>query len=181
MSSVNQGTFSRHAAAPPIELVLAVAENGVIGRDNALPWRLPADLRRFKTLTLGRSILMGRKTYESIGRPLSQRQNIVLSQAQDLRLAGCDVVRSLPAALAIAAPDTPLMVIGGANLYAQTISVASRIHVTLVHREVPGDTYFHAWRDANFRETKRQMHAADAANEFAFSFITLERLRAPAL
>jgi dihydrofolate reductase len=181
MSSVISDTLSGHSAAPPIELVLAVSENGVIGRGNALPWRLPADLRRFKALTLGRSILMGRKTYESIGRPLPQRQNIVLSQTQGLRLAGCEVAGSVPEALAIAAPDTPLMVIGGANLYAQTISLARRMHLTLVHAQISGDTYFHAWRDADFRETVRAAHAADASNEFAFSTITLERWRAPAL
>jgi dihydrofolate reductase len=158
-----------------MELVVAVAENDVIGRRNQLPWRLPADLGRFKALTMGKPILMGRKTYESIGHALPGRTNLVLSRCAEFAPSDCTVVATLDAARN-AGGDSPLMVIGGAQVYRQCLPWASRIHLTLVHTRVEdGDTFFEGWRGAEWRESLRERHAADDKNSCAYSFITLER------
>jgi dihydrofolate reductase len=169
------------AAALSWELVVAVAENDVIGRDNALPWRLPADLRRFKAITLGKNVLMGRKTYESIGKPLPQRTNLVLSRSADFAPAGCIKVATLAETCRVVAGGagcgSEIMVIGGAEIFALCLPLARRIHLTLVHARIEGgDTHFSAWRGPEWRESGREFHAADAANSHAFSFITLERI-----
>lgn len=165
-----------HAA---VEFVVAVAENDVIGRANQLPWRLPADLRHFRTLTLGHHILMGRKTYESIGKALPGRTNWVLSRSADFAPADCKVVRTLQDAQAGAAGESSLMVIGGAEVYRLCLPQAVRIHLTLVHTEIAdGDTFFSAWRELEWTEVARERHEADEKNTYAYSFITLERGRA---
>jgi dihydrofolate reductase len=165
------------ATAADMELVVAVSEDDVIGRDNALPWRLPADLRRFKAITLGRGVLMGRKTFESIGRALPGRRNFVLTRGAQIAAPGCTVVSSLEAALEAArGGDSPLMVIGGAEIYRQCLPFARRIHLTLVHTRVAdGDTRFSDWRGREWRETAREFHEADEKNTPAYSFVTLER------
>jgi dihydrofolate reductase len=166
------------ALASALELVVAVAENGVIGRDNALPWRLSADLRRFKLLTLGKSILMGRKTYESIGKALPGRTNIVLTGSRDFNPPDCLVTHSLEDARHRVTGEPVLMVIGGAAVYRQCLSLARRIHLTRVHTRVAGgDTFFPEWVDADWSEVWRESHAADEKNEFAHSFVTLDRVR----
>jgi dihydrofolate reductase len=168
------GETAVHAAA--LELVVAVAENDVIGRNNQLPWRLPADLRRFKALTLGKSILMGRKTYESIGKALPGRTNLVLTRSAGFDPGDCTVVGTLDAARRAANAESSLMVIGGAEIYRQCVPFATRIHLTLVHTLVEGgDTFFAGWRDAEWRESSRERHEADDRNMFAYSFVTLER------
>jgi len=126
---------------PDVRLVAAMSRNRVIGRDNALPWRLPEDLRRFKQITLGHPVLMGRRTHESIGRALPGRENLVLTRDRGFAAPGCRVVHDLAAALA-AAGDRALMVIGGAQLYAQTLPIACVLHLTLVEADVAGDTLF---------------------------------------
>jgi len=159
-----------------MELVVAAAENDVIGRGNQLPWRLPADLRRFKALTLGKHVLMGRNTYESIGRALPGRTNLVLSRSLDFAPSGCTVVASLDAARRAAGADAALMVIGGAEIYRQCLPLASRIHLTLIHAQIEdGDTVFAGWRGAEWDESSRERHEADDKNAYAYSFITLER------
>jgi dihydrofolate reductase len=165
-----------------MELVVAVAENDVIGRDNGLPWRLPADLRRFKALTIGKTVLMGRKTYESIGKALPQRKNLVLSRSADFAPSDCAKVASLEeacrVATAVAGAGAPaeLMVIGGAMVFDLCLPLATRIYLTLVHTRIEGgDTLFSGWRGPEWRESSREFHAADAANSHDFSFITLER------
>ncbi len=169
----------RHGAAvhpAALELVVAVAENDVIGRGNKLPWRLPEDLRRFKALTLGKPILMGRKTYESIGKALPGRTNLVMTRSADFDAADCTVVGTLDAARSAANAGSALMVIGGADVYRQCLPFATRIHLTLVHARIEdGDTFFAGWRDAGWRESSRERHEADDKNDFAFSFITLDR------
>ena len=163
------------AGAATLELVVAVAENDVIGRGNQLPWRLPADLRHFKALTLGHPVLMGRKTYESIGKALVGRLNIVLSRSPEFSPGDCVVVRSLDDAR-VASGGATLMVIGGAEIYRQCLAVASRIHPTLVHAQIEdGDTIFTGWRGPEWLESSRERHAADDKNAYAYSFITLER------
>jgi dihydrofolate reductase len=159
-----------------MELIVAVSENDVIGRGNQMPWRLSQDLRRFKALTLGKPILMGRKTYESIGRALPGRTNLVLSRSPGFAPADCIVVATLDDARSAAGADSVLMVIGGAEIYRQCLPFASRIHLTLVHtRIVGGDTFFDGWRSAEWHESSRERHEADDTNTFAYSFITLDR------
>jgi dihydrofolate reductase len=162
-----------------MELVVAAAENDVIGRANQLPWRLSGDLRHFKALTVGRDILMGRKTYESIGKALPHRTNWVLSRSRDFAPADCKVVGSLQEAQSAAAWRSPLMVIGGAEIYRLCLPYARRIHLTLVHTRVEdGDTFFADWRAPEWRESSRERHASDDKNAYAYSFVTLERARA---
>jgi dihydrofolate reductase len=162
-----------------VELVVATAENNAIGRAGALPWHLPADLRHFKALTLGHDILMGRKTYESIGKALPGRTNWVLSRSPSFAPADCKTARTLAEAQSAAGSESPLMVIGGAEIYRLCLSSARRIHLTLVHTEIKdGDTFFADWRGPEWVESSRRRHEADANNAYAHSFITLERAEA---
>jgi dihydrofolate reductase len=166
------------AAAPAaaLELVVAVAENDVIGRGNRLPWHLPADLRHFKSLTLGKPVLMGRKTYESIGKALPGRMNLVLSRSAEFSPSDCVVVKTLDDARMAAGAEPALMVIGGAEIYRQCLPLASRIHLTLIHAQIEnGDTIFAGWRGGEWSASWQERHEADDRNAYAYSFITLER------
>jgi dihydrofolate reductase len=174
MNIASSGEAAGGAAA--LELVLAVAENDVIGRGNRLPWHLPADLRHFKSLTLGKPLLMGRKTYESIGKALPGRTNIVLSRSAEFSPSDCIVVKTLDEARIAAGTAGALMVIGGAEIYRQCLPLARRIHLTLVHAHIAdGDTVFAGWRGAEWDAASRERHEADDKNAFAYSFITLDR------
>jgi dihydrofolate reductase len=163
------------AGAAVFELVVAVSENDVIGRNNELPWHLPADLRHFKSLTFGKPVLMGRKTYQSIGKALPGRTNIVLSRSEDFSPGDCLVVKTLEDARIAAGAQSALMVIGGAEIFRQCLPITSRIHLTLIHARIDGDTVFAGWRGPCWKETARERHEADEKNAFAYSFITLER------
>ena len=158
-----------------LTLVAAVADNGVIGRDGALPWHLPDDLRYFRNCTLGKPVVMGRRTFESIGKPLPARRNLVLTRAAAASGAGVEYVSSLAAARALAQDEPELCVIGGASLYAQALGAATRIHLTQVHAEVAGDVYFPLAELAGWREIERLEHPSDARHAYAMSFVTLER------
>ena len=164
--------------AQRLSLIAALAENRVIGRNNALPWRLPADLKRFRRLTTGHAVILGRKNYESIGRPLPDRRNIIVTRNRAYTAPGCDVVHSLEAALQSAANDPEVFIIGGAELYQQTLARADRLYLTLVHATVDGDTFFPAFHAHDWREIERETHAADAQHAYAFSFVTYDRARA---
>ncbi len=159
-----------------ISLVAALDRNRAIGRAGAMPWHLSDDLKRFKALTLGKPVLMGRKTYESIGRALPGRLNIVLSRSEEFAPAGCTVVRTLDDARAAAAAHPALMVIGGAEIYRRCLPLASRIHLTLIHARIEdGDTTFAGWRGSEWTESSRERHEPDDKNAHAYSFVTLER------
>lgn len=155
--------------------VVAMAENGVIGRGAGLPWRLPDDLRRFKSITLGRPVVMGRRTFETLSGPLPGRQNIVLTRDAAWLHPGVTIARSLDAALAAAGEAPELMVIGGAELYAQCWDRIGRIEMTLVHARPAGDVTLAGfdWRDWSVQSAER--HAADARHAHDFSFMTLRR------
>jgi dihydrofolate reductase len=157
-----------------ITLVAAVSENRVIGRNGELPWRLPADLRRFRRLTLGHPVLMGRKTFDSIGKALDGRDNWVLSR--DLRFAapGVRVFRTLDVALA-AARELDLMVIGGAQLYAQTLPHATHLELTCVRTRAEGDTFFPVLDPDEWHQIAHEHHPADARHAHACDFVTLLR------
>lgn len=159
-----------------LSAVVAVSDNDVIGRDNGLPWHLPADLQHFKRLTLGKPMLMGRKTYESIGRPLPGRRNLVLTRSAGFAPPGVEVCHTLAQALASVADQPELMIIGGAALFEQTLPATGRIYLTRVHATVAGDVLLPPLDQAQWREAEREERAADAANPIALSFITLDRL-----
>lgn len=158
-----------------LSLVVAAADNGVIGRGGALPWHLPDDLKHFKAVTLGKPVLMGRRTFESIGRALPGRRNLVLSRGAPVAVAGVETVAGLEDAIARCADAPELCVIGGAAVYAAALPRAGRIHLTRVHADVPGDVQFPAVNWGEWREVARREHAADERHAHAMSFITLER------
>ncbi len=158
-----------------ISLVVAMDDNRLIGRDNALPWRLPDDLKQFKRLTLGKTVLMGRKTWQSLGRPLPDRANWVLTRDPQFHADGARVFHTLDAVLD-AFPQGELMVIGGAELYRQLLPLAQTIHLTEVHARVDGgDTWFPALDADEWERAEVEPHAADERHAHAFSFVRLQR------
>lgn len=161
---------------PHLSLIWAMAENRVIGRENRLPWRLPADLAWFKSHTAGHHIIMGRKTYESLPKLLPGRIHIIVTSDLHYQAApGCIVVNGIDAALAAAAGDPEVFVVGGASLYAQTLACASMLYVTLVHARVDGDAYFPDFDWNEWEEVSREDHAADEKNPFACTFLALKK------
>ena len=156
--------------------IVAMADNGVIGRDNGLPWHLPEDLKRFKALTMGHALLMGRRTYDSIGRPLPGRRNLVLTRNPGWQAPGCERVGSLEDARGRAGYAT-LFVIGGAEVFSLCWPVIGRIELTEVHAEPEGDTCLEDFDRRAWREVFREEHAADARHAMPFSFVTLLRAR----
>jgi dihydrofolate reductase len=160
-----------------LSLIVAMAENRVIGRDNALPWRLPNDLKYFRRVTTGHPIVMGRKNHESIGRALPGRTNIVITRSPTYLAPDCVVAHSVEAALAAAGDDPEVFVIGGAEIYAQTLALAQRVYLTLVHADVEGTTLFPEVDWSAWREAGRVRHEADAEHRYAYSFVTLDRVR----
>lgn len=163
----------------PLRLIVAHDETLLIGRDGDLPWRLPNDLKHFKALTLGQTVLMGRKTWQSLPRrPLPGRDNRVLTHDALFQAEGAAVFTDLAAGMA-APVQGELFVIGGAALYAMCLPLATHLHITQVHARGEGDTYFPAYRASDYRETAREDHPADATHAVAYSFVTLERILAP--
>ena len=160
---------------PKLAIIVAVADNGVIGSGNQLPWRLPDDLKRFKALSLGKPIVMGRKTYDSIGRPLPGRLNIVITRQAGLQIPGCTVVTSVAEAIAAAGAVEEIVIVGGADIYRQVLPRVQTIHLTRVHATVPGDVYFPALEPGEWRELATEYHPADERHGHAFTFSTLER------
>lgn len=158
-----------------ISLLAAMGRNRVIGVAGSLPWHLPADLRHFRALTIGKPVLMGRRTYESIGKPLPQRRNILVTRRFGYLPKGCEVFASLDDAFTGLRDCPELMVIGGASIYNQTMPRASRIYLTLVHADFDGDAFFPEFDAATWAETSRKDHRADARNGFDYSFLILDR------
>ena len=161
-------------------LIVARARNGGIGRDNEIPWHLPADLAHFKRTTLGHPVIMGRRTWESIGRALPGRRNLVVSRTPGFVAAGAEVVGSLSEAWKAVAGEAEAFVIGGAQLYAEALASADRIYLTEVEGEPAGDTFFPALDARGWRETPLGEHPADGRNPHAVRFLLLERVRAAA-
>ncbi|MBS0599628.1 MAG: dihydrofolate reductase [Proteobacteria bacterium] len=160
-----------------LAIIVAMARNHVIGLNNEMPWHLPDDLKFFKKMTIGKTVIMGRRTWESLRmRPLPERQNIVLSRDPYLHLDGALVVESLAQAIDQAASDE-IMLIGGAELYAQTLPICDRLYLTEVDAAPDGDAFFPALDPADWRETAAEPHPADARHAHAFTWRTLERVR----
>jgi len=165
-----------------LSIVVAVAENGVIGKDNQLPWHLPEDLKYFKRTTMGHPIVMGRKTFESIGRPLPGRTNIVVTRQEQWQADGVEVAHSLDDALAIAnkvgANDgvEQAMLIGGAELYKQGLAACKHLYLTEVQAAVDGDAFFPELDRSEWREVRRESHLASDNNPHAYAFVLFERI-----
>jgi dihydrofolate reductase len=159
-----------------IALVVAVADNGVIGRDNQLIWHLPDDLKHFKNLTLNHPIIMGRRTFEAIGRPLPKRRNIVVTRQADWQAEGCEATFSVPDALETArTTDEDIFVIGGGEIYRQALPAADTVYLTEVHHDFEGDVVFPDLSPLEWREENRERHEPDEQHAYAFSFVTLRR------
>lgn len=158
-----------------ISLIAAMANNRVIGIENRLPWRLPADMKHFRALTMGKPVLMGRKTFESIGKPLPGRTNIVVSLDPNFHPEGVLVTRSIDDALLVGQNAKEIMVIGGASFYAQLLPRAHYLYITEIHHDFSGDAFFPEWDPVEWREIQRQDHTASGDNIYPYSFITLVR------
>ncbi len=159
-----------------ISLIVAMSDNRVIGRDGDLPWRLSADLRRFKRLTMGHHIIMGRKTFESIGRLLPGRTSIVISRRQDYDAKGAKLARDLNDAIQLAGDDNEVFVIGGAEIYRLALPRVDRIYMTAVHVAIEGDTYFPEFDARQWRLIEDERHAADEKNQYDYNFRIYERI-----
>ncbi|NQY51802.1 MAG: dihydrofolate reductase [Piscirickettsiaceae bacterium] len=159
-------------------IIVAMDRQGLIGKNNILPWRLPADLRYFSRLTIGKTLLMGRNTYESIGRPLPGRKNIVVTSNTDYHVDGCTVASSLERALCAASNyGKEIMVIGGASLYEQFLPRVNRVYMTHVNAELEGDSWFSDWDESQWREIRREDHVSDEENQYPYSFVVYDRMR----
>lgn len=163
---------------PKISAIVAMSENRVIGDDNQLPWHLPADLKHFKTITSGHPILMGRKTFESIGRPLPNRTNIIITRNPSFQAPGCIVIQSIDDAVKRAeeAGSDEIFIIGGAEVYTQLLPNIERIYLTIVHDEFEGDTFFPELNPSEWVEVKSEVHDEDEDNDYSYSFVVMERV-----
>jgi len=178
---MSRGVTATADARPQIVLIVAVAENGVIGADGAMPWRLKSDMQRFKALTLDKPVVMGRKTFASIGRPLPRRTNIVVTRDKAFRAAGVVVTHSFADAMAVATGDalrrfaTEIAIIGGVEIYAQWMGRADRLEITEVHARPDGDTRFAAIDPTDWEEVARVRNPAGPGDSADFSYVTFRR------
>ncbi|MEF1289023.1 type 3 dihydrofolate reductase [Vibrio sp. M260118] len=156
-----------------ISMVAAMAQNRIIGKDNQMPWHLPADFAWFKRCTMGKPVVMGRKTYDSIGRPLPGRQNIVISRDASLVIDGVTTVTSIDDALQAAGDVEEVMIIGGGTIYQACLPRATKLYVTYIDAEIDGDTQFPAWSE-EFKETYSETYSADEKNAYDMRFVVLE-------
>jgi dihydrofolate reductase len=163
------------ATQPRLSLIVALARNGVIGKDNRLPWHIPEDLKRFRALTMGHHIIMGRRTWESIGRPLPGRTSVVVSRRPDYSAPGALVVHSLAEALAACAGDDEAFVIGGAQIYREALPLAERIYLTRIDADYAGDAFFPSISQEQWREVSREARVGSGPVQPAYEFVVLAR------
>jgi dihydrofolate reductase len=159
-----------------LTLIAALSENRVIGRDGDLPWRLPADLKRFKRITSGHTVIMGRKTFETLEAPLPDRRSIVVTRRTDFQPEGVEIAHDLDAALALAEGEEEVFVLGGGEIYALALPRADRMELTIVHDEFDGDTFFPAFDESNWRLVNEERHEPDERHAHSFTFRTYERI-----
>ena len=159
-----------------LAIIVATDEQGLIGKENDLPWKLSADLQYFRRVTMGKPLIMGRNTHESIGRALPGRKNIIVTKNNDYHVDGCVVVHSVEAALKEADQDLEVMVMGGASLYQQLLPQADKLYLTHVHASLEGDTWFPDWHKDEWHELSREDHLADDKNDYDYSFVVFERV-----
>jgi dihydrofolate reductase len=158
-----------------LSIVVAMSENNAIGKDNKLLWHLPADLKHFKEITSGHTILMGRKTYDSIGKPLPNRRNIVITRNADLKLEGVEIYHDLEEALSQCRNEAEVFLIGGAEIYRQALKYTDKIYLTRVHETYEADTFFPELEPEKWMETQVEHHQPEAKNPVAYTFSTLQR------
>lgn len=156
-----------------ISLIAAIGRNKVIGRDNSLPWKLPEDMKRFKELTSGKPVIMGRKTFESIGKPLPNRKNIILTREKNYKVDDCVVVNSVDEALKAAKGSEEVMIIGGAQIYKEFLPIANKMYLTFIDEDFEGDAYFPEFDRKEWKEVSRENKKSD---NLKFSFVVLERM-----
>ena len=159
-----------------LSLIVAVSKNNVIGADNGLLWQMPADLKHFKAVTIGHSVIMGRKTYDSIGRPLPGRRNIIVTRQEKLKAAGCEEVNSLQDAVDLCSREQEVFIVGGGEVYKQAMHAADKIYLTRINGEFKGDTVFPEINFSEWRLTKYLKHHGDDKNPYDYSFSEYERL-----
>lgn len=159
-----------------LSLIAAMTRDHVIGLDGDMPWHLPADLAHFKRLTSGKPIIMGRKTFDSIGRPLPKRRNIVITRNSDWSHNGVEVAHSLEAAIELTSQEDETMIIGGATLYNASLSAAHRLHITWIDAQVSGDTHFPKWSESEFSLVSEEFRASDDKNPYDLTFCTYDRI-----
>jgi dihydrofolate reductase len=157
-----------------VSAVVAIAENNAIGKDNKLLWSLPKDMKHFKEITYGHTVIMGRKTFDSMGKPLPNRRNIVITRRKDLQIAGAEVTNSLADALSACTNEDEVFIIGGAEIYKEALKETDRIYLTRVHERFDADTFFPELDMDRWMETAREDHQPDEKNKIPFSFLTLE-------
>lgn len=158
-----------------LSIITAMAANRVIGVKNRLPWHLPEDLRHFKALTMGHHIVMGRKTYDSIGKPLPGRTTIIVTRNMDYAVPGCLAVNSIEAALTVCHGDSEIFFVGGAEIYSQVLPIADRIYLTEIKRDFPGDAHFPEFDLSQWSEASREKHTADGGEPFEYHFVVYDR------
>lgn len=158
-----------------IAIIVAMATNRTIGVGNALPWRCPDDLKRFKAMTMGHHIIMGRKTFESIGKPLPGRTTVVVTHNTHLMLPGCVVVNSIPDAVAHSMHDPQIFIVGGAQIYQQALALADTLYITEIQQEVEGDAHFPSYDAREWRETEREQRHQELPEVLDYHYITYQR------
>ncbi|OGT06485.1 MAG: diacylglycerol kinase [Gallionellales bacterium RBG_16_57_15] len=158
-----------------LSIIVAMASNRTIGINNTLPWRIPADLQHFKKLTMGHHLIMGRKTFESIGKPLPGRTTVVITRDRNLKIDGCIVAHSLPEAIANCAPDPQVFVVGGANVYAQALDLADTLYITEIQQDMIGDAWFPEFDRSEWREVSREIRRQETPQPLEYHFVTYHR------
>ena len=159
-----------------ISLIAAMDKNRLIGKNNSLPWNLPADMKYFRDKTKGKTVIMGRKTYESIGKPLPNRTNIIITRDQNFKAEGCIIVHSTDEAIKAAGNVEEIMVIGGSQIYKEFLPKADKMYLTFIDAEFEGDTYFPKYNIEEWKEISYEEHERDAENPYDYRFVVLERL-----
>lgn len=159
-----------------ISIIVAFSEGNIIGKNNKMPWKLSNDLKRFKAITTGHTVVMGRRTYESLGRPLPNRKNVVLTTIPE-SIIDCVTADSLKDAIEISGNETELFIIGGGTVYKQALPIADKLYITQVHTKTDGDTSFPEIDYSEWKETFREDHKADEKNQYDYSFINYERIK----
>ena len=157
-----------------VSIIVAIGENHAIGKNNQLLWHMPNDLKHFKDITSGRTIIMGRKTFDSVGKPLPRRRNIVVTR-QDITISGCEVVKSIEDGLALCKYEDEVFIGGGAEIYKLAMHLTDRIYLTIIHKDFDADTFFPEIDKSEWKEVKREDFEPDEKNPLPYSFITLER------
>lgn len=158
-------------------IIVATDEQGLIGKDNDLPWKLSADLQYFRRVTMGKPLIMGRNTHESIGRALPGRKNIIVTKNEAYKADGCTIVNSISDALLACEQVEEVMIMGGASLYEQLLPTADKLYLTRVHASLEGDTWFPEWQKNEWTELSREDHSADDKNDYNYSFIVYEKIK----